>query len=160
MHLRNCNCLWARPLGVAAVVAIAANAHAFDAVSMKQLSADEECPKCDLSDADLRNGSYLGADFSNANLSGANLEGVVMVEATLEGANLRGADLTDAVLEAASLKGADLTGATLTRTSLSGADLSGVTGLTQKQLDQTCDDGSDDPSAATLPKGLILKQCN
>lgn len=160
MTLQKYNWPWARLLGVAAVVAIAASAHAFDAVSMKQLQADEECPKCDLSGADLRNGSYLGADFSNANLSGANLEGVVMVEATLEGANLRGADLTDAVLEAASLRGADLTGATLTRTNLSGADLSAVTGLTQKQLDETCDDGSDEPSTATLPKGLILKRCN
>lgn len=159
MNLRKQCWLWARPLGVAAVVAIAASAHAFDAGSMEKLTAQNECPKCDLSKADLSGGAYPGGDFSNANLSGANLEGVVMNESTLEGANLSGANLTDAVLEAASLKGADMTGATLTRTDLSGADLSGVTGLTQQQLDETCDDGSDDPSTATMPDGLILERC-
>lgn len=148
-----------RALSVAILVSMASGAQAFDEASMKKLAADEECPKCDLSKADLSGSAYPESNFSHANLSGANLEGVVMNQSSLDGANLSGADLTDAVLEAANLKGADLTGATLTRTDLSGADLSGVTGLTQEQLDETCDDGSDDPDVAVLPKGLILKRC-
>jgi uncharacterized protein YjbI with pentapeptide repeats len=57
---------------------------------------------------------------------------------------LSGANLSDAVFEAASLKGANLTGAT---------------GLTQKQLDETCDDGSADPAVAIMPAGLVLERC-
>ncbi len=144
---------------VVATMMLTTGARASDAKSMEKLSADDECPKCDLSKADLSGGAYPGSDFSEANLSGANLQSVVMNEANLEGANLSGADLTDAIFEAANLQGVNLTGATLTRTDLSGADLSGATGLTQAQLDETCDDGSDDPATATLPDGLELERC-
>ncbi len=152
-----------RALGVAAIVTMATamttGARAADDTAVEKLAAQDECPKCDLSKADLSGGGCPGSDFSEANLSGANLEGVVMNEATLQGANLSNANLTDAIFESANLKGVNLTGADLTRTDLSGADLSGATGLTQAQLEETCDDGSADPEAAILPDGLVLKRC-
>ena len=143
---------------VGAALLIAANANAFDEASIEKLKTDGECPKCDLSGADLNAGEFVGSDFSNANLSGANLSEAVFNEAILDGANLRGADLTDAILVDAQMKGADLTGAKLDETLLDGADLTGAVGLTQAQLDDTCDEGTGD-AATVLPAGLILKQC-
>jgi len=143
---------------VGAALLIGANASAFDEASIEKLKADGECPKCDLSGADLRAGEFVGSDFSKANLSGANLAEAVFNEAKLNGANLRGADLTDAILVDAQMKGADLTGAKLFRTVLGGANLTAAVGLTQAQLNETCDDGTGD-AATLLPSGLTLRQC-
>ena len=147
-----------RTVVVGAVLLITANANAFDEASIEKLRTDGECPKCDLSGADLNAGEFVGASFSNANLSGANLSEAVFNEAKLDGTNLRGADLSDAILVDAQMEGADLTGAKLDETVLDGANLTGAVGLTQAQLDETCDEGTGD-SATLLPPGLILKQC-
>ena len=147
-----------RAMIVGAALLIAADANAFDEAAMQKVMTDEECPKCDLSGADLRAGEFVGGDFTKANLSGANLAEAVFNEARLSGANLRGADLTDAILLDAQMTGADLTGAKLFQATLGGADLTGAVGLTQAQLDETCDDGTGD-AATLLPAGLTLKQC-
>jgi uncharacterized protein YjbI with pentapeptide repeats len=147
-----------RTMIVGAAMLIAVDANAFDEAAMQKVKIDEECPKCDLSGADLRAGEFVGGDFTKANLSGANLAEAVLNEAILTGANLRGADLSDAILLDAEMNGADLTGAKLFRATIGGADLTGAVGLTQAQLDETCDDGTGD-AETVLPAGLTLKEC-
>ena len=61
-----------RTLGVAAIVtmatagatAISTDARAADDTALEKLAAEDECPKCDLSKADLSGGGYPGSDFS------------------------------------------------------------------------------------------------
>ncbi|MFJ2005982.1 pentapeptide repeat-containing protein [Streptomyces chartreusis] len=60
-------------------------------------------PGVDLTEADLRLASLIGADLHEASMYKANLE-----YADLDRANLRGADLSDASLTGTSLDGADL----------------------------------------------------
>ncbi len=143
---------------VGAALLIGANASAFDEASIEKLKTAGECPSCDLSGAELHAGEFVGGDFSKANLSGSDLTEAVFNEAKLNGTNLRGADLTDAILVDAQIKGADLTGAKLVRAVLGGANLTDAIGLTQAQLDETCDDGTGD-GATLMPAGLVLKRC-
>ena len=148
-----------RTVVVGAALLIGANAHAFDPASIHKLKTAGECSKCDLSGANLHAGEFVGADFSGTDLSGANLTEAVFNEAKLNGANLGGADLTDAILVDAQAKKANLTGAKLVRAVLGGANLTGAVGLTQAQLDETCDDGTGD-GKTLLPAGLTLKRCD
>ena len=136
-----------------------APAHAFDPLALESLRKDNHCAKCDLSDVDLERAELTGAGLAGADLSRANLRKALLIGADLSGASLRGADLTGALLADAILAGANLSDARLTATKLSGADLSGVSGLTQAQLDQTCDDGSGFPDKTRLPQGLVLTRC-
>ncbi len=136
-----------------------AAAQAFDPSALDSLRKDNHCAKCDLSDVDLGGAELTGAGLAGANLSRANLRKALLIGANLTGANLREADLGGALLEDANLAGTDLTGARLKATRLSGTDLSGVSGLTQQQLDQTCNDATGFPDKTRLPKGLTLKSC-
>jgi uncharacterized protein YjbI with pentapeptide repeats len=144
--------------GIGAALLIAPHANAFDDAAIEKLATDGECRKCDLSGADLHAGEYVGGDFSGADLSDANLTEAVFNEATLDRANLRGADLTGAILVDARMKEVYITGAKLVRAALGGADLTGMAGLTQAQLDETCNDGTGD-GPTLLPAGLTLKPC-
>lgn len=150
--------LMIRTAVVGATLLIAANANAFDEASIQKLKTAGECPKCDLSGADLHAGEFVGGDFSKTNLSGSDLTEAVFNEAKLNGTNLSGADLTDAIFVDAQMKGADLTGAKLDEALLDGANLTDAVGLTQAQLDKTCDEGTGD-AATLLPADLILKRC-
>lgn len=147
---------------IAAVLALffmSAQALAFNEADRQRLAFANECSSCDLSGLDLSNGSFHGGDFSLSNLAGANLADAVLATANLQESNLRGTNFSGAELDRASFSGADLTGANLSNTDISGADFSGVKGLTQAQLDQTCDDGSADPAFIRLPEGLTVKRC-
>lgn len=132
---------------------------AFSEQDRQRLAAANECSGCDLSGLDMSNGSFHGGDFSRSNLAGANFSEAVLATANLQNSDLRGANLSGAELDRATLTGADLTGANLADTDISGADFSGVKGLTQAQLDTTCDDGSADPAFIQLPEGLRVRQC-
>ena len=63
-------------------------AQAVDEDDLKRLIETNECPGCDLQEADLRR-----LDLSGANLEGANLKEANFFYAILDGANLSGADL-------------------------------------------------------------------
>jgi uncharacterized protein YjbI with pentapeptide repeats len=88
---------------------------------------------CDLSEADLRNRTLIGADLSavdlsNANLrradlSWANLREACLIEADLIGADLRRAELDGAHFSRANLRSADLRWAGLHKADLQGANL-------------------------------------
>ena len=136
-----------------------AAAHAFDPSAVDSLRNNNHCAKCDLSGADLGGTDLTGAGLAGADLSAADLRKALLIGANLSGANLRKADLGGALLEDADLAGADLTGAKLTAARLSGVDLVGASGLTQAQLDQTCNDATGFPDKTRLPKGLTLKRC-
>ena len=124
-----------------------------------KLSVRGECPNCDLSGADLSGESFHGADFSRADLRGANLTDAVLVNANLRSTNLSRSNLTGASMGNAALIGAELTGAVLTDADVSGADVSNTVGLTQAQLDQTSDDGSEAPKIVMLPAGRSIRRC-
>jgi uncharacterized protein YjbI with pentapeptide repeats len=94
-----------------------------------------------------------------SNLAGVNFSNAVLLEANLSGSNLRGANFNGADLGGAKLVGADLTGADLTQADISGTDFSRARGLTQGQLDQTCDDASLAPRFVRLPAGLSVRKC-
>lgn len=165
-------------------MALANPAAAFIQRAVEQLLQTNQCIRCDLRNADLRNrvlnkanlsGAYLvgarldnsalvgadlsgahmaGADLSAANLERADLTGADLTRAMLVGSRLRNAILSRARLSDAKLADADLTGARLKGTRLQGADLAQARGLTQEQLDQTCGN-----QVTTLPNGLRLSPC-
>jgi uncharacterized protein YjbI with pentapeptide repeats len=98
---------------------------------LEKLKSTKSCPKCDLSNANLRYADLPGADLRDAKLRGADLRGANLGRANLSGANLRDANLTiadlrDADLSDADLSDADLSGAYLSGAYVSGADLSGA----------------------------------
>ena len=101
----------------------------------------QDCPGCNLKDADLRQANLVGANLKGANLQSADLSRANLRRANLEGADLSGATLLSANLPGANLKGADLTGADLTGSNLIQADLSGAT-LTNSILTNTLQEGS------------------
>jgi len=87
--------------------------------------------RLDLQKAELRRGSFDGADLKDANLNRSDLqqghfENTNLRDAQLTGANFSDATLTDADLNGAVLIGSNLHNADLTRADLRGADLSGV----------------------------------
>lgn len=158
MVIRNVGAAVGVAMGVGAALLVASHANAFDKAAIQRLATYRECPKCDLSGADLHAGEFVGGDFSGADLSGANLTEAVLNQAKLDRANLRGADFTGAILVDARMKGVEITGAKLVRAMLGGVNLTGAAGLTQAQLDETCDDGTGD-GPTLLPAGLTLKPC-
>jgi len=79
---------------------------AFNPNHMKQLDKTNNCPGCDLSNANLANLDMYGANLTGANLSGANLTD----------ASFNDANLTDANLKGANLKGTNFAGAKLSNT--------------------------------------------
>ncbi|EKV02876.1 putative low-complexity protein [Leptolyngbya sp. PCC 7375] len=114
-------------------------AQALDENDLKRLLETNECPGCNLEQADLRR-----LDLTGANLEGANLRDANLFYAVLDGANLKGADLSQSNLAyvraltiltevtdsegnflefPAQFVGADLEGALLTYADFSGAEM-------------------------------------
>jgi uncharacterized protein YjbI with pentapeptide repeats len=113
---------------------------------LQRLLKTNQCPNCDLSNADLTDTNLFGANLANANLkgailksanlgsanfsdadlSGANLQQAYLDRATLENANLTQANLSGAYLKNATTTGVQLRGATLRGAKLQNADLIGV----------------------------------
>ena len=75
------------------VLLLHTSAWTFNEGDLKKFQALGDCPKCDLSGADLTGADLTGADLTKADLTGVNLR-----EATLTGANLEEATLTGARL--------------------------------------------------------------
>ena len=97
---------------------------------LSRITLKDDCPHCDLSDADFRN-SELHPDNENLqglNLYWANLQRANLTGVNLTGANLSKADLTGANLQGTNLTGVNLTGADLTGAVFDGAILTGVKG--------------------------------
>lgn len=101
----------------------------------------QNCPGCNLRDADLRQANLMGANLKGANLQGADLSRANLRRADLEGADLSGATLLSTNLPGANLKNADLSGADFTGSNLIQADLTGAT-LTNSILTNTLQEGS------------------
>lgn len=90
----------------------------------------------DLSDTNLRNADFTGANLARArfngsilegaNLSRANLTKADLINADLKHADFAAADLTHATLSDSNLQGVDLTDAKLNRANLFGANLLGA----------------------------------
>ena len=181
MRLESCSrfALFLALLGSAALAHLAAAANPKDIARAKDTRQLAECVRCDLSNADLRDGFFQLANLIEANLSGsrfdgANMAGVQLMNANLanasfhytnfsgarfEGADLRGANFTHAWFNwawfaGAKLDGANFTNAKMIGAQLQGADLSKVVGLTQNQLLTACGDG-----ATRLPPGINAPRC-
>lgn len=97
----------------------------------RQLLVTNECFRCELTGADLKqinlSGAKLGnAKLENANLTGANLRYAYLENANLGGAKLAYANLGGAQLSYANLGDANLMGAKLSYANLEGANLIGA----------------------------------
>ncbi len=95
------------------------------------LQDDRDLSKVNLSDAELREATFLRSDLSGAILARADAYrakffSARMVGAVLDGTRLLDADFTRADLTGASLRGADLRGAKFDNANLSGANLTGA----------------------------------
>ena len=117
---------------VITTLSVAATATAANPDHVKRLRETKECPKCDLSGADLR---------------GANLSFAILVDADLRGAKLQGANLSNADLSRANLSQADLTGANLTQAYLTNANLDKT-----KLIDATLNNTKGVPIITSLPR--------
>lgn len=162
---------------IAQQVASAANRK--DIARVKNTSNFGECIRCDLTNADLRDGFFQLANMIEANLSGAkfdraNMAGAQLNDANLsnasfvytnfsgaqfQGADLRGANFSNAWFNwawfaGAKLDGANFTGAHMIGAQLQGADLSKTIGLTEGQLRFACGD-----SGTLLPPGVSTPRC-
>jgi uncharacterized protein YjbI with pentapeptide repeats len=138
-----------------------------------------ECLRCDLSNADLRDGQFQLANMIDANLSGAKFDGANMAGAQLNNANLSGGSFTFVNFSGAQLQGADMRNANFTNAwfnwawltgakldganftdanmigaQLQGADLSKAIGLTSAQLRTACGN-----SMTLLPPGVVAPRC-
>lgn len=91
--------------------------------AIKRLLETNECPYCDLRNANLVNADLEGANLEGAILSGANLEKANLKNAYLVNAQLDNANLFQANLEEAKLTFASLASATLVESSLKIANL-------------------------------------
>jgi len=81
---------------------------AFSATDISLLKEEGDCPKCDLSYANLEDMDLTMSDFSDANLSHANFSNVLAHRADFTNANL-----SNTVFKKANLKGANFTNAIL-----------------------------------------------
>lgn len=152
-----------------AFVAIALPAAAQNAGQIASAQRGASCPGCNLFQADL-----TGLEASSRNFSGARLRQSWLTAAVLNRANFSRADLRDAdayggVFGGASFASADLTnsswvgafleganfaGANLSGANFSGAQMRGARGLSQRQLNAACGDGSTE-----LPGSLSIPSC-
>lgn len=155
-------------LAIIAGIALAP-AMAQDARQINVVKAGKSCAGCNLFQAELnyqdaanlnlsksrlRQASLALVTFDAVNFSGANLSVANMFGARFNRCDFRKADLSQVAAVGTFFGSSKFHGAKLTGTNLSGADLSLATGLTQKQLDQTCGDRS-----TRLPKGLRIPAC-
>ena len=81
---------------------------AYDPDHLTLLKETKRCPRCDLTEANLK-----GANLRHTDLQGANLRGTDLRGANLRDANLQSANLEDANLRHANLRGGNLLGANL-----------------------------------------------
>ena len=126
-----------------------------DPVAVASIKAGHhDCPRCELSGADLSNTCVKNGNLTGADFDGANLTLMCMSYADFSGATFRGTDLAAANLAHARLDGADFSGADLTITSFKGTDLTLARGLTQAQLDKACGDAD-----TKAPAGLTVPAC-
>lgn len=89
--------------------------------AIRRLIETNECPGCDLHEADFRR-----LDLSGANLVGADLEGANFYYANLDGAQLQGANLIDVNLGYASARGAGFDGSDMRYAIFESTDLTGA----------------------------------
>lgn len=115
-----------KPIVLAFAVLLATPLMAFDQTDLDRLRTTGDCPRCDLSYANLMNANLFGADLVQANLRGADLSYAKLRDANLAGADLSGANLAGAYLWEADFTGADLTGANLTDVDLTRAVMRGA----------------------------------
>lgn len=113
-----------------------------------------DCVGCDLRGADLTNTCVKEHDLHGADFTGANATLMCMSFANFTGVSFRGTELSGANLAGAKMDGADMTDAKTSITSFLGTDLTHVKGLTQKQLDVACGDGT-----TKLAPGLHIHTC-
>lgn len=104
-------------------------------------SMAQNCPGCNLKDADLRQANLVGANLKGANLQGADLSRANLRRANLEGADLSGATLLSTNLPGANLRDANLSSADLSGSNLIRADFTGAT-LTNSIFTNTLQEGS------------------
>ena len=113
-------------------------------VNLRNASLRDACLKrANLSGANLSSANLLDATLSDATLSGTNLRrvnlhGADLSHTDISGADLSGANLLWANLFFANLSGTNLSGAHLGGVDIAGADFYGTSGLSQFQLDRTC----------------------
>ena len=153
----------------AALLAAATPALAQNAGQIARVRGGASCPGCNLFQGNFSGLEARGLNLSGARLRQADLSLSVMNRTRFSNADLRdveayggvfsssnfsGADLTNASFVGAYLEGAVFSGATLSGANLSGARLSRATGLTQRQLDRACGDGS-----TVLPGNLRIPAC-
>lgn len=93
----------------------AAPAMASNEADLQRLNRGEDCPGCDLSNANLNGANLSNRDLSGANLTGANLNGAGLFNTNLSGANLTNAIFTNSNPTGANFTGANLTGADFSR---------------------------------------------
>ncbi|MEL6353170.1 MAG: pentapeptide repeat-containing protein [Cyanobacteria bacterium J06627_28] len=121
-------------LGV--TVLLGQTANAANENDIQRLIETNECPGCDLHEADFRR-----LDLSGANLAGADLEGANFYYANLDGAQLQNANLIDVNLGYASVQNAFLDGADLRYAIFDHANMNGAsmiqTDLRESYIDET-----------------------
>ena len=127
-----------------------------DRVALESIkSGHHDCPRCDLTRADLTNQCVKQGNLQGAKFDGARLILMCMSYADFRGASFRNTNLAGANLAHAKVDNADFTGADLSIASIKGTDLSRARGLTQTQLDRACADAE-----TKVPAGLKAKTCN
>lgn len=153
----------------AAVATLATPVVAQNAGQIASVRAGRSCAGCNLFQGDFSGLEARGLNLSGSRLRQSDLSLSVMNRTRFSNADLRdveayggvfsssnfsGANMTNASFVGAYLEGANFSGATLSGTNLSGAQLARATGLTQRQLDQACGDGS-----TALPGRLRIPAC-
>lgn len=103
---------------------------------VQRLLKTNQCPRCDLSSAELKDANLYGANLVNANLKNADLSGANLGSVNLTDADLTGAKLIDAYLHAAILDGTNLSQADLSNSYLREANFSHTTQLRGAILQQ------------------------
>ncbi len=81
------------------------NVFAYDAEDLARFKQTKHCPRCDLSNADLRGRNLRRSDLREANLSGADFRNAHLLYSNFKNANLQGTKFIKADLERANLRG-------------------------------------------------------
>ncbi len=156
-------------LALLAASLISAPAMAQNAAQVSSAQNGASCPRCNLFQADfnnrsLKNKNFAGARlrqsdmglgiFNGSNFAGADLRDINGSAALFGRVNFAGANLTNANFVGAYLEHANFKGAILSGVNFSGAEMGSATGLTQRQMDQTCGDATTE-----LPAGIRIPVC-
>ncbi len=72
---------------------------AYDPDHLTLLKETKRCPRCDLTEANLKGANLRHTDLQGANLRGTDLRGADLRDANLEGAKLNGVNLKGAILD-------------------------------------------------------------